>query len=294
MSDNNPPPDKDKGAEDFYFPLTTEEPVRRPWLRTELKDLNDDIADDLDQLSIEDDDDTTDTSDDDDSEDDSSKNKIKQFVEEEEHEAESLVDCLAQEMADYEARLSGEAEEYEQRVANAESEDELLADDPELLRRTESNRYIPFEEDIKPVQRPEDHLVDSGMDKDLLVFSDQVSTIEDVNRVVTVQYYGAGKSGVMPNNYRNKRTPKIYLVACDFSKESLYAMEWTMGAMMRDGDQLHVATVANREDNPEGVKASGLDQEGEVGKKRLLLSALSHIYFVFVVACTFKSSLGGS
>lgn len=273
MSDNKPPPDKN--ADDFYFPLTTEEPVRRPWLRTELEDLNNDITDDLDQLSLEDDDDTTDSSDDED-ENDSSKNKIKQIMQEE-HEAESMVDCLAQEMAEYEARLSGEAEEYEQRVANAESEDELLAEDPELLRRTESNRYIPFEEDIKPIQRPEDNVVDPNMEKDLLVFSDQISTIEDKNRVVVVQYYGAGKSGVMPKTYRNKRTPKIYLVACDFSKESLYAMEWTMGAMMRDGDQLHVATVANRDDNPDGVKASGLDQEGEVNKT----TYLSQYYRIF-------------
>jgi hypothetical protein len=54
-------------------------------------------------------------------------------------------------------------------------------------------------------------------------------------------------------------------VACDFSKESLYALEWTMGTMMRDGDELHVSTVINREDNPEAVKATGLDQKGEVG-----------------------------
>lgn len=260
MSDNiTPPIVKKNRAPEEYFPLTTEEPVRRPWLRTELENINATDVDELENLTMGDD--TSESSDDDSV---IGKNKIKQMIKEEAQDTGDIMDCLAREMIDYEAKLNGETEEYEQRVANAETEGDILAEDPELLRRTENNRYIPFEEDIKPVLRVEPNEKNILLEKDLLVFSDQTATIEDTNRVVVVQYYGAGKSGVMPNTHHTKRKPKTYLVACDFSKESLYAMEWTMGAMMRDGDELHVATVANRDDNPEGVKATGLDQAGEV------------------------------
>jgi hypothetical protein len=34
--------------------------------------------------------------------------------------------------------------------------------------------------------------------------------------------------------------------------------------MMRDGDELHIAAVINREDNPDVVKSTGLDQASEV------------------------------
>lgn len=250
---------------DEYYPLTTEEPVRRQWLRTELEELNND-SEAEDKESIEDDD-ITDSSDDDSV---TGRNKIKQILEtvdtNDSEGSGDIMDYLSREMIDYQAKQNDETEEYEQRVAEAETEDELLgAEDPELLRRTESNRYIPFEEDTNPVERPETNYAESDiLHKDLLVFSDNPTTIEEANRIVVIQYYGAGKSGVMPNAHRSKRKPKLYLVACDFSKESLYAMEWTMGAMMRDGDEIHIATVANRDDNPEVVKATGLDQAGEV------------------------------
>jgi hypothetical protein len=110
--------------------------------------------------------------------------------------------------------------------------------------------------------------------RNLLIFSSNPVVIEDVDRRVVVQYYGAGKSGILPKAFQTKRKPKLYLVACDFSKESLYALEWTMGTMMRDGDELHVSTVINREDNAEAVKATGLDQKSEVGTSHYISSSL--------------------
>lgn len=257
-----------------YIPFTTEEPVRRPWLKTELEDLNNDSDTEGYNEDIEDDDDTSGGGSDEDN--GAAQNKIKNIMEaqddtddEVEHQTQDfqpvdMMSCLSKEMKDYEEKQNDETEEYEQQVANAKTEDDILgAEDPDLLRTTERNRYIPYEENPKSAQHSNEGETDA-VHSELLVFSENLTVVEEGNKIVVVQYYGAGKSGVMPDTYRSKRKPKTYLVACDFSKESLYAMEWTMGAMMRDGDELHIATVANRDDNPEVVKATGLDQMGEV------------------------------
>lgn len=262
------------------IPMTTEEPVRRPWLKEELKEINDDpeaTTKTTDESSV--------TSEDDEEEDDDSitgKNKIKHLITEsppseaspkvdESYQGMDMMACLSREVSDYQERLDDLTEHYEQQVADAATEEDLLGVvDPELLKRTESNRHIPlFEKEVikqRPKRSDTIHGQSDAVHKDLLVFSDHPETLESTsNKLVVAQYYGAGKSGVMPEMFKNnKKKQKRYLVACDFSKESLYAIEWTMGTMMRDGDELHVATVANREDNPEAVKATGLDQAGEV------------------------------
>lgn len=264
------------------IPFTTEEPVRRPWLKTELEDLNNSDTEGYNE-DVEDDDETSGGSDEDNG---AAQNKIKTIMEtqddtedEVEHQKQEfqpvdMMSCLSKEMEEYEEKQTEETEEYEQQVANARTEDDILgAEDPDLLRTTESNRHIPYEENPKSVQRSNDGETDA-VHRELLVFSENPIVVEESNKIVVVQYYGAGKSGVMPDTYRSKRKPKTYLVACDFSKESLYAMEWTMGAMMRDEDELHIATVANRDDNPEVVKATGLDQTGEVYKRNVIYNIL--------------------
>lgn len=260
------------------IPLATEEPVRRPWLKEELEDINKDSdGEGYPGFSADENDATTGES----SSDDESlngQNKIKNIMEtpedtaaeaenqKKEFMANDIMAYMAHEMAEYEQRQEGETEKYEQQVANAETEDDLLgAADPDLLRRTESNRHIPYEEVQLPRARSNTvHGESDSVHRNLLVFSENPSIIEQPNRLTVVQYYGAGKSGVMPFAYKQRRKTKAYLVACDFSKESVYAIEWTMGTMMRDGDELHIAAVVNREDNPDVVKATGLDQAGEV------------------------------
>jgi hypothetical protein len=177
-----------------------------------------------------------------------------------------IMSYLSQEMEEYQEKQNDETEKYEKQVANADTEEDLLGVvDPELLRRTEGNRHIPYEEAKAPPKRPPTvHDESDIVHKNLLVFSENPSIIEQSNKLVVVQYYGAGRSGVMPFAYRQTRKTKSYLVACDFSKESTYAIEWTMGTMMRDGDELHIAAVINREDNPDVVKSTGLDQASEV------------------------------
>lgn len=278
-----PEPQKSKAVHNVpptaSIPLTTEEPVRRPWLKAELQNINDN----KDNLT----EDTNMTTDDDDStesDEDSltGQNKIKnitkddaidndeEFVESNHHDTDILT-FLAREMNAYQAKQDNETAAYERQVAEANREEDLLEADPELLRRTESNRHIPYnEQGVTKLKRSDTvHSQNETIHQDLLVFSDNPTTVEEDTRLTVVQYYGAGKSGIMPIAYRSKRKTKAYLIACDFSKESLYAIEWTMGTMMRDGDELHIATVANRDDNPDVVKASGLDQKGEVASPHI-------------------------
>jgi hypothetical protein len=68
-----------------------------------------------------------------------------------------------------------------------------------------------------------------------------------------------------------------YLVACDFSEESFFAIEWTMGTLMRDGDEIHLVTVVNREDNPELVEAAGMSLSKEVSLSFFFISRQSGI-----------------
>lgn len=55
------------------------------------------------------------------------------------------------------------------------------------------------------------------------------------------------------------RRSRAYLVATDFSPESLYAVQWAMGTVLRNGDEVHVATIVD-EDHATGEKGgSGKD-----------------------------------
>ncbi|CAO3648190.1 unnamed protein product [Cunninghamella blakesleeana] len=137
---------------------------------------------------------------------------------------------------------------------------------------------------------------------DLLVFSKEPIIEYRCDRYVVTHIYGAGPNGNQyleenekynddddDNNNNNSssnnekeddfelhikttigrpistiRKSRSYMVACDFSKESYYAMEWVMGTMMRDGDELHVVAAVNREDNPDIVKKAGLSLKSEL------------------------------
>jgi hypothetical protein len=153
-----------------------------------------------------------------------------------------------------------------------EDEDEEM--DEELHRITESNRYIPFDEVIPPIDLTRVRSLrsqDVDIRRHLLVFADKPSITKKSDRIMVKNHYGAGPEGQLAAQLKPKRRQRSYLVACDFSDESFNAIEWTMGTMMRDGDQLYVVTVVNRDDNPEAVKQAGLSLSKEVKVEFLFL-----------------------
>lgn len=159
----------------------------------------------------------------------------------------------------------------------SDDDDDSDGTDDELMRITEANRFIP---PIKGEDEPTTPLTTATTQtkpstkslrsrsvstrRHLLVFSDHPKETKKSDRIIVHNHYGAGPDGKLEGELRPTRRKRAYLVACDFSEESFHAIEWTMGTMMRDGDQLYVVTVVNREDNPEAVKQAGLSLAKEV------------------------------
>ncbi|ORZ21464.1 hypothetical protein BCR42DRAFT_321627 [Absidia repens] len=140
--------------------------------------------------------------------------------------------------------------------------------------------------------------------RDLLVFSDTATLRlkRKCNHKAVSMVYGAGiegnqiRKGASPTTTatthdNDREDTRHYLIACDFSHESLHAMEWTMGTMLRDHDTLHIVTVANRDDTPDLAEESALMLENEMdhilngvideAKKRLSRMMLYDIKLVF-------------
>ncbi|CAO3590280.1 unnamed protein product [Absidia cylindrospora] len=206
------------------------------------------------------------------------------------------------------------------------SDDESDMDD-ELRRITESNRHIYVPDNntssakppstatgtTKPIVERSTSISDPNL-RNLLVFADTQVVTKQSDRKVVSTIYGAGLDGNLlrsgtngiqlrqvetgADNQQeeiehpdNDQYNRHYLVACDFSRESLHAMEWTMGTMLRDHDALHIVTVANREDNPDIVNQSNASVESDLdtslnavieeAKKRLSRMMLYDIKLVF-------------
>ncbi|ORZ09225.1 hypothetical protein BCR42DRAFT_441761 [Absidia repens] len=83
---------------------------------------------------------------------------------------------------------------------------------------------------------------------DELVFSD-IPIITTKPDQITVQLdYGLSSA------YPVKKSRK-YLMACDFGEESLYAMEWAMGSLLRSGDVIHVVGVIGLDEDLDDMDA---------------------------------------
>ncbi|CAO3625254.1 unnamed protein product [Cunninghamella echinulata] len=79
-----------------------------------------------------------------------------------------------------------------------------------------------------------------------LVFSDVPKTITKPDRIMVELDYGF--SSKVPIKKSRK-----YLLACDFGEESLYAMEWAMGTLLRSGDIIHVVSVIGMDEDLEDM-----------------------------------------
>lgn len=242
------------------IPLTTEEPIRRPWLKDELEDINRCSSEEETEQEIE-------LS--------HEQNKIENIIQPEENESDGvdMMTLLSRQLSDYEDKTDNVHEDVQ------ESDDKLS--DEELIKRTEENKHISHTP-TPPLSNISSsaslHKQSEQVFQELLVFSENPVVIDNVDRVTVIRYFGAGKSGILPSKYRLKRRQtKCYLVAFDFSDESDNALDWAMGSMLRDGDEIHIATVSNREDNPDVVKASGLDKGSEVTTKKEITQSTSFL-----------------
>lgn len=79
-----------------------------------------------------------------------------------------------------------------------------------------------------------------------LVFSDVPKTVTKPDRIMVELDYGF--SSKVPIKKSRK-----YLLACDFGEESLYAMEWAMGTLLRSGDIIHVVSVIGMDEDIEDM-----------------------------------------
>ncbi|CAO3633789.1 unnamed protein product [Cunninghamella echinulata] len=158
---------------------------------------------------------------------------------------------------------------------NDTTSDDTDNDNPQLLLTTEANRHIP------PLHRKsisKNPIIEHRCDR--YVVTHIYGAGPQGNQYIQEEDYGDGDEEDDHDHKRTnfeinikttvgrplctKKKARSYMVACDFSKESYYAMEWVMGTMMRDGDELHIVAAVNREDNPEVVKKTGLSLKSEL------------------------------
>ncbi|KAI8072367.1 hypothetical protein BC940DRAFT_316531 [Gongronella butleri] len=143
----------------------------------------------------------------------------------------------------------------------SDSDDDSDSIDEALWQTTENNKNIPYTPDMKR-QLTRNLTKKRNARNHVLVFQETPIVMQQADRYVVAATYGAGLDGteVEPSTRRTR----AYMVACDFSDESYNAMQYAMGSLLRDGDELHMVAVLNREDNPETVKKMGLSMQSEL------------------------------
>jgi len=140
----------------------------------------------------------------------------------------------------------------------SDSSDDEIRDD-ELDRITEANRHIaPSQKHSSVASTVRSQAI--AMRRDLLVFAENPSEVTKSDRLIVYNKYGAGLSGELDPKYKASTKKRSYLVACNLTEESMHAIEWTMGTMLRDGDCLYVVAVVNREETTDMIKKSSLKE----------------------------------
>jgi hypothetical protein len=129
-----------------------------------------------------------------------------------------------------------------------EYEDDLAIRDPELFKITESNRQIAVDHHTLPV---DGNLPANTKHKLIrrppeLVFSDPPTLVARDDYVQVTFHYGLSPE-------RKTLKPKRYMMMCDFGEESMYAMNWGIGTLLRSGDELHVASVVGTDEEVEDM-----------------------------------------
>ncbi|KAI8373878.1 hypothetical protein BD560DRAFT_433985 [Blakeslea trispora] len=138
-------------------------------------------------------------------------------------------------------RINGQLSE-DSSSDDSDYEDDLAIRDPELFKITESNRQIHVD-----THSPKDKLSRRPAE---LVFSDPPLLVSRDDFIHVSFHYG------LTQDSSTKSKPKRYMLMCDFGEESMYALQWAIGTLLRNGDEVHVASVVNLDEEIEDMDQS--------------------------------------
>ncbi|KAI8975140.1 hypothetical protein BDF20DRAFT_805859, partial [Mycotypha africana] len=133
-------------------------------------------------------------------------------------------------------------------------EEDLYLRDPALFRVTEQNRQIGADTMMTPATALQEqcHYSSHKLDRQSpgLAFSEPPLFITKVNSIEVTFYYGQlpGCAGRQSDTKEwiiegDKRKKRRYMFMCDFGEESMYALRWGIGTLLRDGDEVDVVSV---------------------------------------------------
>lgn len=120
-------------------------------------------------------------------------------------------------------------------------EEDLAIRDPELFKITESNRQIHIDGHLEPK-----HTTKLDRRPAELVFSDPPFLVSRPDYIEVSFDYGVSQN-------HSSIKPKRYMIMADFGEESMYALKWGIGTLLRNGDELHVASVASIDEDVEDM-----------------------------------------
>lgn len=123
-------------------------------------------------------------------------------------------------------------------------EDDLAIRDPELFKITESNRQIRLDDHSGEKHTTSTRLIRRPAE---LVFSEPPVLISRDDCIEVTFYYGLSEENT------TSRNTKRYMMMCDFGQESMYALKWGIGTLLRSGDEVHVASVVGTDEEVENM-----------------------------------------
>ncbi|KAG1136929.1 hypothetical protein G6F37_011624 [Rhizopus arrhizus] len=123
-------------------------------------------------------------------------------------------------------------------------EDDLAIRDPELFKITESNRQIRLDDNSGEKHTTSTRLIRRPAE---LVFSEPPVLISRDDCIEVTFYYGLSEKST------TSRNTKRYMMMCDFGQESMYALKWGIGTLLRSGDEVHVASVVGTDEAVENM-----------------------------------------
>ncbi|KAI7849500.1 hypothetical protein BDC45DRAFT_573880 [Circinella umbellata] len=216
----------------------------------------------------------------------------------------SEYESSSDERSSFSSQLDLLSEELKKHQVDLQMEDKKK--DQKLLETTEYNRRVPSL-DFPPTTiadnktKGKNHLnkasqssvassaAPSTKSHRHLVFTEP-EVDEQLDRIIVTQYYGKSSP-----EHKTHQKPRSYLVAYDFSKESRSAVEWTMGTMLRDHDEIYVVTIVSEDDgSPDSDKESGQTLEDVSNtlnaKSKILLSQML-LFDIKLVTITTRGSV---